>query len=530
VSNWAYFTQLAPEWILLIGACGVLFAGGARSRATAALGSVVTVLAALVASLMQGVPEGEFNTLGLWLTPVTYYTRTIALAVGLTVVLVNWHQPAISERGEYLSMILFSLLGVLLTASANDVVVLFFAIELVSVPTYVLVGLSQADARASEAAVKYFFLGALAAALLAYGLSFWYGAAGTTTMHRLLGGNMTSTLPMDAGTGGYALIGFLLVLAALAFKVAAVPLHAYAPDVYEGAAAPVTGFLGFAPKLAGFVALIKVFSACSWQFPNAVFWLVWAMAAATMTTGNVLALLQHNVKRILAYSSIAHSGYMLIGLLVGPAAGEGPLRDGVAAILFYVAVYATMNLGAFALLSAFRNGEKPVETLEDLHGLSDRAPMAALAFAICVFSLMGLPPTAGFLGKVYVFGSAFSSGENHEFHEALVALAIIGVVNSAIGAAYYLRIVAAAYIPRAESRLAAIGGIPVRLGLGLCALPLLLFFGWPAGLADRSRIAASVAAQSLASRQESTSYAAAPAAEAGSGRSKTTDKSLQSGH
>ena len=493
-----FLVALAPELILVVGACLGLFVGVTRLADRGAWVSwiaLATTAGALLASLALGVPDDATPRLGLWLTPLTFYVRVITLSLGLLIVLVNWHQPVAQERGEYMAMILFSLLGVLMTASANDLIVLFFAVELVSVPTYILIALSREDARASEAAVKYFFLGAVSAAILAYGLSFLYGAAGTTTLHTVTAGVITSNLSTGLPMAGPMLIGLLLVLGGLAFKVAAVPFHAYAPDVYEGAASPVTGMLGFVPKFAGFIALIKIFSACNFCLPEGLLWVLWAMAAATMTVGNVLALLQRNVKRILAYSSIAHTGYMLIALLVGPATGEGPMHDGVVALLFYVAIYGAMNLGAFALLTAFQTGSRPVETLDDLGGLARRAPLASLAFAVCIFSLMGFPPTAGFLGKVYILSSAFSVPQGHAFHGPLVALAIIGVINSAIGAAYYLRIVAAVYLStEVEGRVShadqqPVGGAPVRLGLALCALPLLVVFVWPSGLVQQARLA-----------------------------------------
>jgi NADH-quinone oxidoreductase subunit N len=400
-----------------------------------------------------------------------------------------------------MGMLLFSLLGVLLTASANDLIVLFFAIELVSVPTYVLIALSREEARGSEAAVKYFFLGALAAAILAYGMSFLYGSAGTTAIHTIASGVATTTWPTGAQMGSQVVIGLLLVFAGLAFKIAAVPLHVYAPDVYEGAASPVTGLLGFVPKFAGFVALIKILTACNWDLPAELMWIMWIVAVATMTYGNVLALLQKNAKRILAYSSIAHTGYMLIALLVGPVAGEGPMRDGVAALLFYIAIYGAMNLGAFAVLAAFDKKDRPTETLEDLAGMGARAPMAALALAICVFSLMGFPPTAGFLGKLYIFSSAFSLDATHPFRGPVIALAIIGVLNSAIGAAYYLRIAAAAYIRDESEAFVPTGGRPIRWGLALCSIPMLVLFVWPVGLADQARDATVVLHDSIRSNR-----------------------------
>ncbi len=490
MSTNSLLTSLAPEWILLVGAGAALMAGLAGFSRRGPWPSAIALLAVLIAlgaSIRLGAPKGDIAALGLWLTPLTYYTRCIALGIGALIVLVNWHQPAAQERGEYMAMILLSLLGALLTASANDLLVLFFAIELVSIPTYVLIALSREDRRASEAAVKYFFLGALSAALFAYGLSFLYGAAGTTTIHTVTPTAATSTLPAGANLSGLALIGFLLVFGGLAFKVAAVPFHVYAPDVYEGAASPVTGMLGFVPKLAGFIALVKIMTAFNWDLPTPVMWMLWVVAASSMTVGNVLALLQKNVKRMLAYSSIAHTGYMMIALMVGPVAGRGPMHDGVAALLFYIAIYGAMNLGAFALLTAFRVSGRAVETLDDIAGLAVRAPLATFALAVCVFSLMGFPPTAGFLGKVYVFSSAFSLGYAHPFQGPLIALAIIGVINSAIAAAYYLKIVASAYIGRETEQPVPAGGTAVRVGLALCSIPMLILFAWPTGLVSHTR-------------------------------------------
>ena len=482
--------HLLPELILLAGACVVLIVGvtaSSSARHAAPTATLATLLAALAATLWLGTPTDGAMIPGLWLTSLTFFVRTITLVIGALIVLVNWHQPAAEERGEYMALILFSLLGVLLTASANDLIVLFFAIELVSIPTYVLIALSRTDARASESAVKYFFLGAMSAAILAYGLSFLYGGTGTTTIYSFATGSPVSALTFALDSRGPALIGMLLVFSGLAFKIAAVPLHVYVADVYEGAASPVTGMLGFVPKLAGFVALIKLFGACQWNLPEEVFWLLWIVAAATMTTGNVLALLQHNVKRILAYSSIAHTGYMMIALLIGPVAGRGPLHDGVAALLFYITIYGAMNLGTFALLTAFRKGDREVETLDDLAGLSARSPWSALALAVCVFSLMGFPPTAGLLGKLFVFISAFSLDGAHPHHRAMLILVVIGVVNAAIGAVYYLRVIAAAYVPEGGDDTIAFGGRPVRWGLALCSGAMLVIFAWPTPLVDSAR-------------------------------------------
>jgi len=517
--NWGeWIVPLGPEWILLVGACLALAVGVTPFTRLVAPVSLVAVIAAWVVAARLELPRNGEVLPGLWITSLTVYVRWITLAVGALVLLVNWRQPVRAERGEYMSMILFSLLGVLLTASANDWIVLFLSVELVSIPTYVLIALSREDARASESAVKYFFLGALSAAILAYGVSFVYGAAGTTTIHRLVGENVQSTFRGLAPNSTPLGIGLVLVFAGLCFKIAAVPFHAYVADVYEGAASPVTGMLGFVPKFAGFVALCKILAALDWNLSLELNWMLWIVAAATMTVGNVLALLQKNVKRMLAYSSIAHTGYMLIAVLVGPVAGQGPMRDGVAALLFYVAVYGAMNLGVFALLTAFQSGGREVETLDDLGGLARRAPASALALAICVFGLMGFPPTAGFMGKLYIFGSAFSLRPSHPMHDPLVVLAIIAVINTAIAAAYYLRIVAAAYMGNESQAQTAHGGRPVRFGLALCSIPLLILFAWPNGLNSHARNATAFLHRSIklggasVASTESASPRASPAA------------------
>ncbi|HEY3242810.1 MAG TPA: NADH-quinone oxidoreductase subunit N [Phycisphaerae bacterium] len=480
----AYLTTLAPEIVLTVGACAAILLGGRRA-------APVALLATLLAfGWVLGAGIDETRLPGLRFNALSFYVRAITLGVGLLILLVNWHLPVAAERGEFFGMILFSMTGVMLTGAANDLLVLFFSLELVSVPIYVLVALSSPDKRASEASVKYFFLGALTAALMVYGFSFLYGVAGTTELFGADGGGIAGYLAGGGMRAPYALIGLALAFAGIAFKLAAFPFHVYAPDVYQGAASTITGLLAFLPKLAGLTALTIVLLAAGWNSGGrsaAIMWLLWIIAAGTMTVGNVLALLQHNAKRILGYSSIAHSGYMLIGVLAGPAAGEGPLRDGTAAMLFYIVVYGVMNLGAFAALGAISVDGRPAEELEDLNGVARTHPGLALALAICVFSLMGLPPTAGFLGKVYVFSSAFSLPVTDPFRVPMIALGIIGVVNAAIGAAYYLRIAAACYLTEVKTPQQPAGDRALRFGLALCALAMLILFVWPRGLSRQAQ-------------------------------------------
>ncbi len=494
-------TQLSPELCMIAGACVVILGGVVRRGSSNWLPAPLTILVLLITMFLTaryGDPTDDTQAPGLLLTPLALYVRWITLLVGAVIVLVNWYVPAPEDRGEFFGMILFSLAGVMLTASANDLLVLFLAIELVSVPTYVLVALSRTDTRASEGAVKYFFLGALAAAVMVYGFSFLYGQAGTTVLHATSGPSIAGWFAAAGAMNQLTIIGLLLGFAGLLFKVAAVPFHAYAPDVYEGAASPVTGLLGFLPKLAGFVAMVKILGVYNWELPAALMWFLWVVAALTMTVGNVLALLQRNVKRILAYSSIAHTGYMLIGLLVGPKLGEGPLHDGVAALLFYIVIYGVMNLGAFGVLASLKVRGQTAETLDDLAGISRAAPLSALAMAICAFSLMGFPPTAGLLGKVYVFWSAFSVDPVHEFRAELVVLTVIAVINTAIGAAYYLRIAGACYLREGHAEVRPAGGPMLRLALAVCCIAMLALFILPTPLARQARLAMQDTSISLA--------------------------------
>jgi NADH-quinone oxidoreductase subunit N len=488
VNSAAFFSLLGPELTLAVGAMIVLLIGvaGDRVRRAASPLAMLTVFAALVIAWYNVPPAHAAELAGIRVTNLAWYIRLVTLSVGLLVLLLHWQLPQAEERGEIFAMILFSLAGILLTAVADDLVVLFLAIELVSVPTYVLVSIGRSDVRAQEAGLKYFFLGALSAALLVYGFSFLYGASGTTTLSR-----MSLSPP-----GGYALVGLLLAFAGVSFKIAAVPFHVYVADVYQGAASPVTGLLGFFPKVSGFVALIKLLVivqpagpiTVGWNLPGTLFMFLWVVSVATMTIGNVLGFMQTNVKRMLAYSSVAHSGYMLIALLVGPVAGRGPLSDGISAMLFYIVAYGVMNLGVFAVLSLVRVDGKPAEELSDLAGLGRRQPAVGLALAICVLSLMGMPPTAGFFGKVYVFMAALSAGPGHPHQVSLIWLAIIGVVNAAVAAGYYLRIIGACYLREHEAPAQALASSrgPRFCLLGCCMVVLLLGV-WPQGLMRMSR-------------------------------------------
>jgi len=374
--------------------------------------------------------------------PLAKYTAIVALIGAILSFLVAFHQPRSSIAGEFFAMVLFTTVGLVMVGMARDLLVLFLAIELSSVPSYVLVGLSRRHALTEEAGAKYFFLGALATSLLAFGFVFLYGATGSMDLSAVM------QIPQTGQARWLATVGLIVSFAAIAFKITAVPFYFYAPDVYQGTAGGATAIIAFLPKVAGFIALLRLlafvgFTGSIFQ----VFWpILWIVAALTVTIGNILALLQTDVKRILAYSSISHSGYMLIALAAVVVYPDG-LQNGLAAVLFYVLIYGLMSLGAFGALgylaSVCKNGisaDEPSE-LRDLAGLSRTQPVLSLLLAVFLLSLTGMPPTGGFWGKVYIFTSTLAAGNFW-----LNLLAVIGLVNAGIGAAYYFRILTWIYI------------------------------------------------------------------------------------
>jgi NADH-quinone oxidoreductase subunit N len=353
--------------------------------------------------------------------------------------------------------------------------------------------------------VKYFFLGALAAAVFLYGFTLIYGATGSTDLG-VIRAYVADLTARHQPLPPLLLTGLVLGLVGISFKTAAVPMHFYAADVYQGAATPVTAFLAFVPKTAGFVGLISLLSLV-WNgsaLPPVLSWLLVIMAAATMTIGNVLGLLQSNVKRVLAYSSIAHSGYMLTGLVAGPAliSSTGAMGDGVAAILFYLIVYGLATLGAFAVLACLQAGDEDAETFEDLSGLAQRHPGLAAIMLISVLSLVGLPPLAGFFGKVFLLGSIWAHSSGHPEYLWLI---VIAVLNSAVSAVYYLHIAATCFFGQPSPDTRAVHGPGRILGASVAAvlaLGLGLFGGYlitAAHEATQTHVPANASAQLPAS-------------------------------
>jgi NADH-quinone oxidoreductase subunit N len=333
-------------------------------------------------------------------------------------------------RGEYPALILFSVIGMMLMTRANDLVILFLGLELLSLSLYVLVGFLRGNLLSNESGLKYLLLGAFATGFFLFGAALTYGATGTTNYNEIAlvvsSGSVLSNVYLSLGIG-LLIIGF-------AFKVALVPFHMWSPDVYQGAPTPITGFLCTAPKAAGFGALINLFITA---FPEVYpLWknLFWILAALSMTVGNISALVQTNVKRMLAFSSISHAGYILIGALVLNS-------NGISAVLFYFAVYSAMNLGAFSIITIVEKDEKGME-FRDYRGLAAKYPWLALSMAIFMVSLAGFPPTAGFIGKYGLLSAAAANG--------YIWLVIIAVLNTLLSAYYYLRLIVNMYMKKED--------------------------------------------------------------------------------
>ena len=372
--------------------------------------------------------------------------------------------------GEYYFLILCATIGMMFMASGVDLITLFIGLETMAVSFYVLVGFLKPNPRSNEAAVKYFLLGGFSLGILLYGMSLLYGATGTTSLEGIaaaLSGQETSLV---------LVLAVILVGAGMGFKIAAVPFHMWAPDVYEGAPTPVTAFLSVGSKAASFAMLLRIFVVglpalkAEWTLLFSV------LAVVTMTVGNIAALTQSNLKRMLAYSSIAHAGYLLIGVVVGT-------ERGVAAMLVYLGVYLFMQLGAFAVVAAMRRSDIIGDELKDLNGLSKRNPMAAFAMLFFMLSLGGIPPTAGFMGKVWLFGAAIDAG--------FIWLAVIAVANSALSIYYYIRVVVFMWINQAEPVGSPIViGPAMRVALGVALLGTVVLGVYPQFLFEQAETAA----------------------------------------
>ena len=451
---------ILPEILLLMLAGLILLYDMVFRRSRpAVMGGISTIgfLAILVVAILFSRPEtGDTLILGGMLRhdwPAFTFKIVLLFAAAVSALLSTGLRD-ISDRGEYFVLLIVATLGMNLMAASADLMMLFLAIETTSIPLYILAGFVKGDDKSTESGIKYFLFGALTSAVMLYGFSLLYGFTGDTNLYSL-------AVAMRAGSLSPWLIVAMavLVLVGFAFKISAVPFHFWSPDVYEGAPTPITAFISTASKAAGFAVLVRfmlaVFPAIELQWT----WILAVMATATMTIGNLLALPQKNIKRLLAYSSVAHAGYAMIGLVALSTFGT-------ASIVFYLAAYVVTNLAAFAVVILFARTAGS-EEIEDYAGLSRRSPGLGLALMVALLSLGGMPPLAGFVAKVYVFAAAVESG--------WVWLAFVGVLNAIVGLYYYLTILKVVYLYRSEQ-----DDVPISvprvygIGLGLCILGIIV--------------------------------------------------------
>lgn len=334
-------------------------------------------------------------------------------------------------RGEYYVLLLFTILGMMLMASAADLIVVFLALELLSIPLYVLSGFARPRPESEEAALKYFLLGAFSTGFIVYGVALVFGATGTTSLAAVLSASAANPANLVL-----LLVGAGLILIGLGFKVAAVPFHMWTPDVYQGAPSSIVAFMAVGAKAGGFAALLRVFVTAFPSLSADLIPVFWGLAAITMILGNLLAIVQNNIKRLLAYSSISHAGYILMALV--PYGQKNIARDGVAAALLYLMAYAFTNFAAWAVVIAMEKAEGQGLQLDDYAGLGRKYPTLAATMAIAMFSFTGVPPTLGFMGKFFLFRTTLEGG--------YIGLALVGVLTSVISAYYYLRVVVIMYM------------------------------------------------------------------------------------
>ena len=463
-----------PELVLAVGAMALLMLGAYRGQGTTKLVTWLSVvLLVVVGVLVLALPAGRLVTFGgsFIVDDFARFLKVLALIGSVVTLVLSTEFLADPSRRlfEYAVLVLLSTLGMMVLISAGDLIALYLGLELMSLALYVVAASNRDNAKSTEAGLKYFVLGALSSGMLLYGASLIYGFTGTVNFAGL-------AAAIKTGSVGIA-FGLVFLLAGLCFKVSAVPFHMWTPDVYEGAPTPVTAFFASAPKVAAMAVFTRItltaFPGILTQWQQIVVF----VSIASMALGSFAAIGQRNIKRLMAYSSIGHMGFALVGLAAGTA-------EGAQGVLIYVTIYVTMTLGAFAIILAIKRNGQNFENISDFAGLSRTNPLLAFFFAMLLFSLAGVPPLAGFFGKWYVFVAAIRAG--------LFTLSVIGVLTSVVGAYYYLSIVKTMYFDEPLPKLD-----PVRFEVGtvltVAGLFNLLFFVYPGPLVS----AATSAAKSL---------------------------------
>ena len=431
------FLTILPE--IIVAGMGMvvvlieLFGTGRDTRNLAYLSLLTLIVAGYAETLLLGRNlEGFWGTMSADDYSVAF-EMIFLLVAGLTVLIsMRYLENQRLHHGEYYSLLLFATSGMMIMASGMDLLLIFIGLEILSISSYILCGMLQADARSNESALKYFLLGAFATGFLLYGIALLYGATGTIELR----GISAALAAPETFRNPFIWIGLGFLLVGFGFKIALVPFHMWTPDVYEGAPTAITAFLSTGPKAAGFAALIRILFEALGATQAQWSQVLWVLAAVTMTVGNVMALQQDNIKRMLAYSSIAHAGYILAAVVAG-----GP--DGLAAVVFYTLAYTLMNFGAFAILILASSAGRERVTFDDYAGFGYVSPMLGIAMLVFMLSLGGIPLTAGFAGKFQIFKTVIDQG--------FIWLAVIGVLNSVVSIYYYLRMVVMMYMQPATA-------------------------------------------------------------------------------
>jgi NADH-quinone oxidoreductase subunit N len=435
-------TTILPLLALVVWACALLlvdlFIPKGRKGWTALLAAVGLALSTGLTIAQGGREASAFNGM-IQLDGFSTFLSVLFLGSGLLGVAVayGYLKRMDLERGEFYSLLLFSISGMMLMAHAADLIVIFLALELLSIPLYVLAAFARPRADSEESGLKYFLLGSFATGFVVYGITLVFGATGTTSLAKIAELLAAGSL----GTGSLLLtIGAALILVGFGFKVAAVPFHMWTPDVYQGAPTPVTAFMSVGAKAAGFAALMRIFVLAFPSISADLTPVLWALAALTMFIGNIIAISQTNIKRMLAYSSIAHAGYILMALVAygNPAVAA----NAVASALFYLVAYAVTSFGAWSVVMALEKPDAKGLEINDFAGLGKRNPLLAAAMTVFMLSFTGMPPTLGLVGKFFLFRTAIEGG--------FIGLAVIGVLTSLISAYYYLRVVVVMYMREGE--------------------------------------------------------------------------------
>ena len=468
------FLPALPELFLCGAALVLLMVGTYTGRRAAGLVNWLAVgaFAVTLAMVLSSSFEVRVTFEGMFISDLfAVFMKTLVLvgSVATLVMSMPYMRREGMARFEFPILVVFATLGMLMMVSANDLIALYVGLELQSLSLYVIAAFKRDSVRSTEAGLKYFVLGALSSGLLLYGCSLIYGFTGTTSFEGLATVFHGGERPIGV------LVGSVFLLAGLAFKVSAVPFHMWTPDVYEGAPTPVTAFFAAAPKIAAIALLIRVLMGPMHELIGDWQQIIIAISIMSMALGAFAAIGQKNIKRLMAYSSIAHVGYALVGLATGSA-------DGVRGVIVYMSIYMMMTLGTFACILAMRRKDRMIEQIDDLAGLSKSNPLMALALLIFMFSMAGIPPLAGFFGKLYVFLAAIESG--------LIGLAVIGVLTSVVGAFYYIRIVKVMYFDEAAEPFDRPVGRELTLVLAATAIFTMFFFAYPAPLVAGAEAAA----------------------------------------